>query len=94
MKLIYNNRHRQIPSEFTGKFLPSQVDRLDHPFSRTIAQGLDLMILNQNIARKLSKLLTYVPNRIGEKEEDFRQHQLSHRINIKFIFPQSTSKNG
>ena len=52
------------------------------------------LFVYQNIARKLSKLLTYVPSRIGEKEEDFRQHQLSHRINIKFIFSQSTSKSG
>ena len=58
---------------------PDLVDRFDHPIGRTGVQRLDLtnFLGYQAIARKLNKLLTYVPNRIGEKMENF--------VNINYL---------
>ena len=59
------------------------VDEFDHPTSRTIAQGLDFddSLSTKIIWRKLSKLLTYVPNRSDEKAENLST-SITHYINI------------
>ena len=64
--VIVNFRQVSPVNSFLGL-----VDKFDHPTGRTTAQGLDFddSLSTKIIWRKLSKLLTYVPNRSDEKGE-------------------------
>ena len=44
-KLDYTNRHLSNSITFPVNLSPVQVDRIDHPFSRTFAQRLDLTMI-------------------------------------------------
>jgi hypothetical protein len=63
VKGYHFNRHRQTPLVSPVNFLSGQVERIDHPVGRNCFSeaGFEDCLFEQNIARKLTKLLTYVP---------------------------------
>ena len=88
---IVNSRQNSPVDFFLGL-----VDKFDHPTGRTNAQGWDFdnSLSTKIIGRKLSKLLTHVPNRSDEKGEFVNiDNSLNKYLNV-FFFAAHPIKRG
>ena len=82
-KLDYTNRHLSNSITFPVNLSPVQVDRIDHPFSRTFAQRLDLtMICLPKHCTKVNQTFNFTYININQRlvKLDYTNRHLSNSI--------------